>query len=89
MFCVNENKLERVIRVLLGVILLSWRYWTSGDYWFPFQIPAFQISCWEWSNFISLGCLLERGFFLAVIGLIPLLTGLIGWCPLRSLFGLK
>jgi hypothetical protein len=26
------------------------------------------------------------GIFLKVIGFVPLLTGLIGWCPLYSLF---
>jgi hypothetical protein len=29
------------------------------------------------------------GTFLAVLGLVPLLTGLVGWCPLYSVFGLR
>jgi len=29
------------------------------------------------------------GIFLAVFGLIPLLTGLVGWCPLYSVFGFR
>lgn len=29
------------------------------------------------------------GTIIGVIGLIPLLTGLSGWCPLYSLFGIR
>lgn len=29
------------------------------------------------------------GIFLAVFGLVPLLTGLVGWCPLYTLFGFR
>jgi hypothetical protein len=29
------------------------------------------------------------GIFLKVIGFVPLLTGLIGWCPLYSLFKIR
>ena len=89
MVCKNEGKTERVIRILLGGALLSWGYWTSGDYWLSYTVPTYQLPCWEWDNFVSLGCLIERGFIVAFIGLIPLVTGLIGWCPLKSLFRLK
>jgi hypothetical protein len=29
------------------------------------------------------------GTVVGVVGLIPLLTGLVGWCPLYSLFGFR
>jgi putative effector of murein hydrolase LrgA (UPF0299 family) len=32
---------------------------------------------------------LATGSWLALIGIVPLATGLIGWCPLYSLFGLS
>jgi hypothetical protein len=33
--------------------------------------------------------MVERGFVIAAVGLIPLLTGLIGWCPLKAIFRIK
>lgn len=89
MFCKNEGIVERVFRLLLGIGLVSWGYWISGTYWLGYKIPTYQIPCWEWNNLISHACMVERGFVIAAIGLIPLLTGLIGWCPLKSIFGLK
>jgi Protein of unknown function (DUF2892) len=50
----NVGTLDRIIRIGIGVILLSLAF--SGNKW---------------------------GF----IGLLPLLTGLIGWCPPYQLFG--
>ena len=38
-----------------------------------------------WADVISGGW----GIFLKVIGFVPLLTGLIGWCPLYSLFKIR
>lgn len=29
------------------------------------------------------------GIVVAVVGLVPLLTGLVGWCPLYSVFGFR
>lgn len=29
------------------------------------------------------------GTFFKVIGFVPLLTGLVGWCPLYALFGIR
>jgi hypothetical protein len=57
---VNEGSLDRIIRVILGLIILS--------LWFVLQGNA---------------------KYLALIGLIPILTALIGWCPLYSIFGLN
>jgi len=56
----NEGSLDRFIRVILGLIILS--------LWFVLQGNA---------------------RYLALIGLIPLITGIIGWCPLYSIFGIK
>lgn len=40
--------------------------------------------------FFSLYFVLDGNLrFLALIGLIPLLTGLVSWCPLYALFGLN
>jgi hypothetical protein len=89
MFWKNEGSLERVLRTVLGGGLICWGVWTSGNYWSGYTIPTHQIPCWEWNNFISHGCIIERGFIIAVIGLIPLLTGIIGWCPLKSILGLN
>jgi len=89
MFKKNEGGIERMVRFLLGLGLISWGYWISGIYWLGYQTPTYQIPCWEWGSFISHACMVERGFTIAIIGLIPLLTGLIGWCPLKSLLRLK
>jgi hypothetical protein len=35
-----------------------------------------------WAGVVSGGL----GLFLKVVGFIPLITGLVGWCPLYSLF---
>ena len=89
MFCKNEGAIERSFRFLLGIGLIGWGYWISGTYWLSYQVPTYQIPCWEWGNFVSHACMVERGFGIAAIGIIPLLTGLIGWCPLKSILGLK
>lgn len=54
----NEGKVDRVIRVLVGVGLLS----------LVFVGPQ---TAWGW------------------VGLVPLLTGLLGFCPLYKIFGLS
>lgn len=54
----NEGKLDRVIRVIVGVILIS----------LVFTGPK---TAWGW------------------IGLVPLVTGLVGTCPLYTLFGMR
>ena len=89
MFSQNEHGLERFFRFFLGLGLVSWGYWISGAYWSSYQVGAYQIPCWEWASFISHGCLIERGFVIALVGLIPLITGLIGWCPLKAILGIK
>lgn len=61
MFKTNEGTLDRVFRIVVGIVVLAlfflypdaaWRYW-------------------------------------ALLGVVPLLTGLIGWCPLYSMLGLS
>ena len=85
----NEMGLERILRTILGLALITWGFQISGNYWLDYTIPIYQVSCWEWSNFISNACLVERGMTIAVVGLIPIFTGLLGWCPLKATFGIK
>jgi len=54
----NEGKIDRVMRIVVGVILIAAGFYLQGTW----------------------------GIVLGVVGLIPLLTGLIGWCPLYALF---
>jgi len=89
MFCKNEMGLERVVRTALGLGLITWGFQISGNYWLDYALPIYQVSCWEWTNYISNACLVERGFSIAVVGLIPVLTGIVGWCPLKATFGIK
>lgn len=57
----NEGKLDRTLRVVVGAILVFWV--ASGP---------------------------QEGWrLLAWIGLIPLVTGLVGFCPLYRLLGLS
>ncbi len=58
---VNEAGLDRVIRILLGIVLL-----VLG-----------------WAGVVTGGL----GLFLKIIGFVPLITGLVGWCPLYAVFG--
>ena len=54
----NEGKIDRGLRVVLGLAVLS----------LAFVGPE---SVWGW------------------VGLVPLLTGLVGFCPLYSILGIK
>ena len=86
MFAKNEGGPERIIRLLLGLSLVLWGYWTSGIYWLDYQVLSYPVSCWDWDNFITHSCIIDRGIIITAIGCIPLLTGLIGWCPLKAIF---
>lgn len=57
---VNEGSLDRIIRVILGLVILSLSFVLQGS-----------------------------AKYLAVIGLVPLFTAILGWCPLYSLFGMN
>ncbi|HEX4923405.1 MAG TPA: DUF2892 domain-containing protein [Bdellovibrionales bacterium] len=52
----NENKVDRTVRVGVGLVVLSLMFWGPQTYW-------------------------------GLVGLVPLLTGLAGYCPLYALFG--
>ena len=54
----NEGKLDRIIRVILGLVLLSLIVTGPQTMW-------------------------------GLVGIIPLMTGLVGFCPLYKLLGLK
>jgi hypothetical protein len=60
---INQSKIDRIIRVILGIVLLTlgWGGIVSGTWGLVFKI----------------------------VGFIPLITGLVGWCPLYALFKLK
>ena len=85
----NEGSLERSTRLILGGSLIAYGYSVSGTYWLGYKVALYPIPCWNWDNFIALSCMVERGLIFAAIGLIPLLTGLIGWCPLKAIFRTK
>ena len=85
----NEKALERILRISIGFCLIAWGFWVSGSYWMSYTTPIYQIPCWEWESFISHACLVERGIAIAIIGLIPLFTGVIGWCPLKAILRIK
>ncbi|TDT71489.1 DUF2892 family protein [Hypnocyclicus thermotrophus] len=57
----NEGKLDRIIRIVIGVIFLLISFISSG------------ILFW-----ISL-----------ILGIISLVTGILGWCGLYQLFGIN
>ena len=54
----NIHPIERVIRILLGVVLIAMAFVGPKNLWF-------------------------------LIGIIPLVTGLIGWCAPYALFGIS
>jgi hypothetical protein len=56
----NVGSADKVIRVIIGLALLSMLFWVQGGakYW-------------------------------GLIGLVPLATVALGWCPAYSLFGLS
>jgi hypothetical protein len=54
----NENSVDRLIRIGVGVALLS-------------QVSTGAIGAWAW------------------LGAIPLLTGVVGFCPLYALLGMS
>jgi DUF2892 family protein len=54
----NEHGVDRGIRVVLGIALLSLTFFGPKTYW-------------------------------GLVGAVPLLTGLIGSCPLYSVFGIS
>jgi hypothetical protein len=54
----NIHPVERIARVVVGLVLTSLAFWGPSNDWF-------------------------------LLGLIPLSTGIVGWCPLYALFGIS
>ena len=54
----NIHPIERIVRMLVGAVLVSLAFWGPANPWF-------------------------------LLGAVPLLTGLVGWCPPYALFGIK
>ena len=63
MFKTNESMTDRVIRVVIGVVMIA----------IFFLFPGL-LGAWNW---------------LWWIGIVPLATGLIGWCALYQVFGIS
>ncbi len=58
MVSINIHPIERVVRGIVGLFLISLIFWGPKSLW-------------------------------GLIGLIPLLTALVGWCPPYSLLGIN
>lgn len=56
----NEASWDRLVRVVLGIVLIGVGLLAVGGGW---------------------------GWVMAAVGLIPLVTGLVGWCPIYSVIG--
>lgn len=54
----NIHNLERIARILLGLILISMTFWGPSNMWF-------------------------------LLGIIPVITGLVGWCPPYAILGIS
>lgn len=54
----NINNVERALRVVVGLFLMSLTFWGPSNTWF-------------------------------ILGIIPVITGLIGWCPLYTSLGVN
>lgn len=55
----NENSVDRIVRVILGLVLIVVGFWVMGG---------------------------TGGIILGIIGFVPLLTGIVGFCPAYALF---
>lgn len=63
MFAANESGLDRIIRIVLGLVMLAL----------------------GWFNVVEGGW----GTFLQWFGFVPLITGLLGWCAIYALLGIR
>jgi nitric oxide reductase large subunit len=61
MFVTNEGMLDRIVRVVVGVVVLALFF-------------VYPDAAWRWWT---------------LIGLVPLITGLVGTCPIYSIFGIS
>jgi len=55
----NENSVDRIVRVILGLVLIVVGFCVMGG---------------------------TGGIILGIIGFVPLLTGIVGFCPAYALF---
>ena len=60
MFKVNAGTIDRIIRILVGIGLITWFLFDQGQ------------GFWHYAK---------------LIGIVPLVTGLAGNCPVYSIFG--
>ena len=60
---VNESTTDRIIRVVLGIVLLAL----------------------GWGGVVTGGW----GLFLKIVGFVPLLTGIVGYCAIYGLFKMR
>lgn len=56
----NIGSVDRGLRVIVGLALLAWAIWGTGEY--------------TWVGWI---------------GVVPILTALVGWCPPYALLGIS
>ena len=63
MFKTNESMTDRIIRVVVGIVMIA----------IYFLFPTW-LGDWNW---------------LWWIGIVPLLTGLVGWCAIYQLLGMS
>lgn len=56
----NEAGWDRLLRVIVGLFLLSMLLWVEG-----------------------------KVKYVGLVGFVPLITGIVGWCPLYSLLGIS
>ncbi|MFC3164608.1 YgaP family membrane protein [Ciceribacter thiooxidans] len=61
MFAKNVGTIDRIVRIVVGLVLLSLFFYYPGAWW----------------------------RYYALIGIVPLLTGLFGTCPLYSMLGIS
>jgi len=54
----NIHSVERVVRIIVGIVLTSLAFWGPANLWF-------------------------------LLGIIPLVTGLVGWCPPYAMLGIS
>ena len=62
MFKTNESSLDRVLRAVVGLVLLAWFFYDPS------------MGIWHYAK---------------LIGVVPLLTGLVGTCPIYSILGIS
>ncbi len=54
----NIHPLERKVRIIAGLVLMTMAFWGPSSYWF-------------------------------LLGIVPVLTGLLGWCPPYAILGIN